>query len=457
MDFGLKLKEKRLDLRLSQEQLADSLGVTRQTIANWEKGKTYPDIGSVIKLSDLYDISLDELLKGDAGMKKHVEDTASFTDKLWNSLFVVAILLLPSSLLLTHWEWNNAGSVIKLLSMVLFLMILVFRWKISGGTASELWIGLFFWSLFFLTDVLYLFAPPNTLVNGFTFEYILLGIILLYSYGTCFKTKLAFLLTVTIYFGTPIFVAASTHLPAILENGLTQQQNIFGKHYRVEEIIYQGENAEIPSKITLGSDGKTLVIDQVTVGQFTRMESEKGDSWQTWEMIPSIDPIGRVTLSSLKPSGSAITLEYRIDLSTPESSKQSTLWSVKLSPARKINFSIKRDNGDETWSLDWYSTKLISKNPELWRSELHSCSAIDNKASGIISVDDDKVAELAVLEEYHCDDKVETYEYILTRDKRGVFPLPEDLVKRYEQGEQYAIYQIQCEDGVYFMQISYSN
>ena len=194
MDFGLKLKEKRLDLCLSQEQLADSLGVPRQTIANWEKGKTYPDIGSVIKLSDLYDISLDELLKGDAGMKKHVEDTASFTDKLWNSLFVVAILLLPSSLLLTHWEWNNAGSVIKLLSMVLFLMILVFRWKISGGTASELWIGLFFWSLFFLTDVLYLFAPPNTLVNGFTFEYILLGIILLYSYGTCFKTKLAFCL-----------------------------------------------------------------------------------------------------------------------------------------------------------------------------------------------------------------------------------------------------------------------
>ena len=455
MDFGARLKEKRTELCLSQEQLADSLGVTRQTIANWEKGKTYPDIGSVIKLSDLYDLSLDELLRGDAGMKKHVENTASFTEKLWNSLFVIAILLLPSSLLLTHWEWHAAGSVIKILGMFLLLLILVFHWKISGGEKGELLTGLFFWFIFFFTDVLYLFAPPNSLVNGVTFEYILLGIILLYSYGTCFKTKLAFLLTVVIYLGTPIYMAASTHLPAILEEGLTQQQNIFGKHYRVEEVIYQDENVEIPSKITLDSDGKTLVIDQVTVGEFTKMESDKDDSWHTWKMVPSIDPVGRVTLSSLKPSGSTITLEYQIDLSTPESSKQSTLWSVKLSPVPKIKFSIKRDNGDETWSLDWYSTKLISNKPDLWSSEPHSCSAIENKASGTISVDDDTVMELTVLEEYHCDDKVETYEYILKRDKRGVFPLPEDLVKRYEQGEQYAIYQIHCEDGVYFMRINY--
>lgn len=61
MEIGQKLKEKRAGLGLSQEQLAEKLGVTRQTIANWEKGKTYPDISSVLKLSDLYSVSLDEL------------------------------------------------------------------------------------------------------------------------------------------------------------------------------------------------------------------------------------------------------------------------------------------------------------------------------------------------------------------------------------------------------------
>ena len=77
MEIGQKLKEKRTCLELSQEQLAEKLGVTRQTIANWERSKTYPDIASVLKLSDLYGVSLDELLKEDADMRTHVEDTAA--------------------------------------------------------------------------------------------------------------------------------------------------------------------------------------------------------------------------------------------------------------------------------------------------------------------------------------------------------------------------------------------
>lgn len=48
---------------MTQEQVADALGVSRQTMSNWENGKTYPDIVSVIKMSDLYKISLDHLLK----------------------------------------------------------------------------------------------------------------------------------------------------------------------------------------------------------------------------------------------------------------------------------------------------------------------------------------------------------------------------------------------------------
>lgn len=63
MDIGTKIKNARLAAGLTQEQAAGALGVSRQTVSNWENGKTYPDIISVVKMSDLYHVTLDHLLK----------------------------------------------------------------------------------------------------------------------------------------------------------------------------------------------------------------------------------------------------------------------------------------------------------------------------------------------------------------------------------------------------------
>lgn len=63
MDIGKKLRDARNAAKLTQESAAESLGVSRQTISNWETGKTYPDIVSVIRMSGLYSVSLDCLLK----------------------------------------------------------------------------------------------------------------------------------------------------------------------------------------------------------------------------------------------------------------------------------------------------------------------------------------------------------------------------------------------------------
>lgn len=63
MELYEKLKTARIKKDLSQKDAADKVGISRQTLSNWETGKTYPDIVSLIKLSDLYEISLDELLK----------------------------------------------------------------------------------------------------------------------------------------------------------------------------------------------------------------------------------------------------------------------------------------------------------------------------------------------------------------------------------------------------------
>lgn len=53
MEIGSKLKNARNENGLTQEQAAELLGVSRQTISNWENNKSYPDIISVIKMSDL--------------------------------------------------------------------------------------------------------------------------------------------------------------------------------------------------------------------------------------------------------------------------------------------------------------------------------------------------------------------------------------------------------------------
>lgn len=72
MDFKDILRAKRTDLKLSQEHLAAKLNISRQSISKWERGQSYPSIETLIKLSDIFEISLDELLKGDDGLTKEI-------------------------------------------------------------------------------------------------------------------------------------------------------------------------------------------------------------------------------------------------------------------------------------------------------------------------------------------------------------------------------------------------
>mgnify|MGYP005800087295 FL=1 len=68
-----KIKNARIQKGYTQEQVAENLLVSRQTISNWENGKSLPDIISIIKMSELYELSLDEIMKGDKALLKKVE------------------------------------------------------------------------------------------------------------------------------------------------------------------------------------------------------------------------------------------------------------------------------------------------------------------------------------------------------------------------------------------------
>lgn len=96
MKFGVRLKQARQDKKLTQENVAQELNVSRQTISSWENERSYPDIDSLIRLSDFYHLSLDQLLKEDTGMKEEIQKKEQLAkiNKVWLGSFLVNLLVL---------------------------------------------------------------------------------------------------------------------------------------------------------------------------------------------------------------------------------------------------------------------------------------------------------------------------------------------------------------------------
>lgn len=72
MELGRRITKLRKAKHLTQEGLAERCSVTRQTISNWENGKSYPDLEMLVFISDSFDISLDALVKGDGKMVQEI-------------------------------------------------------------------------------------------------------------------------------------------------------------------------------------------------------------------------------------------------------------------------------------------------------------------------------------------------------------------------------------------------
>lgn len=91
MEIGEKLRKARTHSGLTQEKVAEKIEVSRQTISNWETEKSYPDIINVIKLSDLYFVSLDDLLKGDDQMLEHLKESTNVVNSNKKLISAIAI------------------------------------------------------------------------------------------------------------------------------------------------------------------------------------------------------------------------------------------------------------------------------------------------------------------------------------------------------------------------------
>ena len=94
MELSEKLKEARQKSGMSQDQVAEKIMVSRVTVSHWENGKSLPDIVSLISLSDLYNLSLDELVKGDSKMTEKVKNDAKDANNNKRLISVIGILVI---------------------------------------------------------------------------------------------------------------------------------------------------------------------------------------------------------------------------------------------------------------------------------------------------------------------------------------------------------------------------
>lgn len=148
LEIGVKIKTARQDAGFSQEQVAEALGVSRQTISNWENEKTYPDIVSVVKMSDLYGVSLDYLLKGEISTNSYLNyleestNTVKSKNKLSTTILISTYLGIWTISLASFWLFSKGdalGHTLMFLYIVLPLTTLILSFIIGKNNYWGKW------------------------------------------------------------------------------------------------------------------------------------------------------------------------------------------------------------------------------------------------------------------------------------------------------------------------------
>lgn len=171
--IGEKLRRARMRQGLTKEEVADKIGVSRQTVSNWETGKFYPDIASVIALSDLYAVSLDTLLKGDMKMIEHLEESTNVVKsrkKLLHVLLLCAFLLVWVASVAVFWlggRQDAMGYSILFFYIILPAAALGYSLFLGWEVRSPLkWFTLIAFSLLTMLAEYFTFSLANMVATG---------------------------------------------------------------------------------------------------------------------------------------------------------------------------------------------------------------------------------------------------------------------------------------------------
>ena len=148
-------KPHRTEANLSQEELANKIFVSRQTISNWENDKNYPDIKSLVLMSEVFQVSLDNLIKGDLEIMKKEIDTQEYAkfqkESVVFTVLFIALLVLPVPLVML-WKWFGIVFYSGLLGLGMYFAVRIEKYKkkydiqtykeIVAFTAGKAWMKL---------------------------------------------------------------------------------------------------------------------------------------------------------------------------------------------------------------------------------------------------------------------------------------------------------------------------
>ena len=132
MELGKQIRKYRMEQNLSQEELAEKIFVSRQTISNWENDKSYPDIKSLVLLSEVFHVSLDILIKGDLERMKKEIDTQEYAkfekDSIILTLMFLVMLVLPIPLI-EMAKWYGVAIYVCVFAVTMYFAIRVEKYK----------------------------------------------------------------------------------------------------------------------------------------------------------------------------------------------------------------------------------------------------------------------------------------------------------------------------------------
>ena len=437
MELGKQLKEARAGANLSQEELAKRIGVSRQTISNWENCRSYPDIGSLIKLSDLYGLSLDAMLKEDRGIPEHFEDLSKKRRHACQITLEVGVLMGLAGMLLAGQEFPVLAMILQILGTVLTYIAVIGHLRFFDHSRKEIRYGIGGLTIILLCTVMVSIWPE--LMRDWLFRIVHLGgVVLLWMsgvWGMFWKSPRVWVY-VGLYLTLPMLIMGVK----LKDAGAMNPVNPFMHDYCVAQVLYPGEGEAdgvmVHMNSVLGVQYKLRMShyagDREEIGEFTYTEPIPGQTeLGIWQRVPEEDPsqLYRVAVES----DESVTLSYYED--------EVLQYRWLLTPVDTCTGSVTTIGKTISMRPEWYPAG--SPDPEPY----FKLVSVVNKATLNLG-DQGKAGDtLTLVEEYHHGDSVEITTHTLTRGKNGSFTL--ELETRYDGVAEYALYRIPYLDGEY--------
>ena len=104
--IGKNIKKIRSEKGMTQEQLAESLHVTRQAVSNWEQGKTQPDVETLSAMAEVFDVPVEELIYGN---EKHKESKIVIEKTTEKGIDIGAAVGVALAVVLSYTKWHSIG------------------------------------------------------------------------------------------------------------------------------------------------------------------------------------------------------------------------------------------------------------------------------------------------------------------------------------------------------------